>query len=157
MIISVVVYVTFVISMLRSDRRKLWAWDGLTFVLYSLLEPYAVKSGLISLGPAALTAACLFTLGTSKNLVTAISTPGTRRFISWANRLFLAACLLSFTEAIVQYKLWQRFLLSIGLDFWAEILLLGAFGIWIFLTPLPESVSEQNADIVWLRETAHSG
>ncbi len=154
MIISVIVYVAFVVSMLRSEHRKLWAWDGLAFVLYSLLEPYAVKSGLISLGPAALTAACLFTLGASKNLAT---TPAqrARRFISCANKLFLAACLLSFAEAIMQYKPWQRFLLSIGLDFWVEILLLGAFVIWIVLTPLPESLSEQNADILCSPQTAY--
>lgn len=156
MIISVIVYLTFVVSMLRSDPCKLWAWDGLAFVLYSLLEPYAVKSGLISLGPAALTAACLFTLGTSKNVVTTLSVQRARQFITWANRLFLAACLLSFAEAIMQYKPWQRFLLSIGLDFWAEILLVGAFVIWIFLTPVPESLSKQKADVVLLQQTAHS-
>jgi hypothetical protein len=113
--ISVAVYCLFAIYMLRSDRSKLWAWDGLAFVLYSMLEPYAVKSGLISLAPAALTAAWLYTLGTRKR----------------ANQLFSAAALLSFFGAIMQYRPWQRFLLAAGLDFWSEILLLAAFVIWI--------------------------
>lgn len=114
-IISVAVYCLFAIYMLRSDRSKLWVWDGLAFVIYSMLEPYAVKSGLISLGPAALTAAWLYTVSPRKR----------------ANQLFLAACLLSFLGAVIQYRPWQRFLLAAGLDFWAEILLLAAFCIWI--------------------------
>lgn len=146
MIIGLAVYSFFVFCMLRSDCRKLWAWDGVAFVLYSLLEPYAVKSGLISLGPAAITAACLFTLGSSKYLLSPL-TIRTRRLVTWANGLFLAACLMSFFQAIVQYKTLQRYLLSIGLDFWAEILLLIAFFIWIVFTSLPESLDQRDFDI----------
>jgi hypothetical protein len=80
-----------------------------------VLEPYAVKSGLISLGPAALTAAWLYTVRPQKR----------------ANQLFLTACLLSFLGAAIQYRPWQRFLLTAGLDFWAEVLLLLALCIWI--------------------------
>lgn len=140
-IISLIVYCFFVVHLLRSNQQKLWAWDGLAFVLYSLLEPYAVKSGLISLAPAALIAACLFTLGSSENLTSIRVTASTLRSISWANRFFLAACLLSFLGAIVQHKPWQRVLLTIGLDFWAEILLLIALFLWIVRTPLPESLN----------------
>jgi len=140
-IISVAVYCFFVIHLLRSNQQKLWAWDGLAFVLYSLLEPYAVKSGLISLAPAALIAACLFTLGTSKKLLNIRVTASALRSVWWANRFFLAACLLSFLEAIIQYKPWQRVLLTIGLDFWAEVILLVALFLWIVRTPLPESLS----------------
>ncbi len=132
MILSIAIYGFFVICMLRSNPRKLWAWDGLAFVLYSLLEPYAVKSGLISLGPAALIAACLFTLSTRDN---------STRFAGWANRLFIAACLISFGAALLQHKPWQRFLLTIGIDFWAEVLLLAALFIWIVFTALPERLS----------------
>ncbi len=132
MIAGAAIYFFFVVHMLRSSPRKLWAWDGLAFVLYSLLEPYAVKSGLISLGPAALTAACLFTLARRE------SPAGSSR-AKTANQLFLTACLLSFLGAIVQYKPWLRFLLSVGLDFWAELLLLIALFIWIAQTPLVES------------------
>lgn len=139
-ILGIAIYVFFVVHMLRSRPQKLWAWDGAAFVLYSLLEPYAVKSGLISLGPAALMAACLFTLSTSDDLRDASWTPRVRQVISWANGLFLAACLSSFGQAILQYKPVQRYLLSFGLDFWAEICLLAAFFLWIVLTPLPESL-----------------
>jgi hypothetical protein len=93
---------------------------------------------LISLGPAALTAACLYSFATRKNRLGLEITPSARRFIGWANRLFLSACLLSFLGAIIQYRPWQRFLLSAGLDFWAEILLLAALFIWITRTPLAE-------------------
>lgn len=143
MIAGAAIYGFFAICMLRSNPQKLWAWDGLAFVLYSLLEPYAVKSGLISLGPAALTAACLFTLGTSRTPGVA-EMPERRRSVFWANRLFLAACALSFLGAIVQYKPWQRFLLTVGLDFWAEVLLLSALFIWIVFTSLPEAVSQSD-------------
>lgn len=139
-IISAGVYCFFAIHMLRSNQHKLWAWDGLAFVLYSLLEPYAVKSGLISLAPAALIAACLFTLGSSEPPPNIRLTASALRSISWANRLFLAACLVSFVGAIMQYKPWQRVLLTIGLDFWAEVLLLIALFFWITRTPLPESL-----------------
>lgn len=139
-IISAAVYSFFVVHLLRSKGEKLWAWDGLAFVLYSLLEPYAVKSGLISLAPAALIAACLFTLGSSEKLANVRVSSSALRSISWANRLFLAACLLSFLGAIIQHKPWQRVLLTIGLDFWAEVLLLIALFLWIVRTPLPESM-----------------
>jgi hypothetical protein len=132
MILGAAIYSFFVLYMLRSNVRKLWAWDGLAFVLYSLLEPYAVKSGLISLGPAALTAACLYTIAYRKH-------PPSTWPAKIANKCFLTACLLSFVGAIVQYKRWQRFLLSIGLDFWAEVSLLAALFIWIVHTGLAES------------------
>jgi hypothetical protein len=135
-IAALAIYSAVAIAMLRSSPRKQWAWDGVIFVVYSMLEPYAVKSGLISLGPAALIAGCLFTLGTSDGGPS--MAPDAKRGLSWANRLFLAACLISFGEAVLQYKPWQRILLSVGLDFWAEVLLLAAFLIWILRTPLAE-------------------
>jgi hypothetical protein len=117
--------------MLRSDRRTLWVWDGAAFLIYSMIEPYAVKSGLISLAPAVLTAGCLFSLRKSK------ASPLQYRAMNWANRLFLAACAISFGQALLQYKPWQRYLLSFGLDFWGECLLLAAFCLWIGRTSLP--------------------
>jgi hypothetical protein len=118
-VISLALYCAFITYMLRWGARKLWIWDGLAFVLYSLLEPYAVKSGLISLGPAALTAAWLSTSRARQHQA------------ATASRLFLAACALSFLGAVIQYRPWQRFLLTVGLDFWAEILLLWAFVTWV--------------------------
>lgn len=120
---SLAAYLLLVIAMLRSDPGKQWAWDGAVFVIYSLLEPYAVKSGLISLAPAILIATCLFTLNAH------------RKTAHRASILFLTACVISFIQAILQYKPWQRILLTIGVDFWTEILLLAAFLIWIRALP----------------------
>ncbi|MBV9761351.1 MAG: DUF2029 domain-containing protein [Acidobacteriaceae bacterium] len=133
-IASVLVYSAIVLMLLRSGPGKQWAWDGAAFVMYSLLEPYAVKSGLISLGPAALIAASLYTVATRLPRTSAASR---------ANALFLAACAISFFQAIMQYKPWQRILLSIGLDFWSNILLLAAFFLWIRSMPAraPDAVS----------------
>jgi hypothetical protein len=38
----------------------------------------------------------------------------------------------------MQYRPWQRYVLSYGLDFWAELLLLAAMFLWIVHTPLAE-------------------
>jgi Glycosyltransferase family 87 len=130
-IASLAIYSAIVVAMLRSGPQRQWAWDGAAFVMYSLLEPYAVKSGLISLAPAALIAASLFTLAASTNKT---------RALSWGNNLFLASCLISFIQAILQYKPWQRMLLTIGLDFWGEILLLVAYVVWILYTPVTLSL-----------------
>ena len=116
--------------MLRSDRRRLWAWDGAAFVLYSLVEPHAVKSGLISLGPALLIAACLYTRSREER---------TARGGALANTLFLGASLLFILGTVIQYRPWQRSLLEAGLDCWAEVLLLAAFMIWIGRTPIAQN------------------
>jgi len=124
-VVALYAWVTW--RMLRSDRSRLWAWDGAAFVLYSLVEPHAVKSGLISLGPAVLTAACLYTRSREEE-------GGAPR--ASAERLFLGSCLLFFLGTVIQYRPWQRFLLSAGLDCWAEMLLLAAFIVWITRTPI---------------------
>ncbi len=130
--LSLLIYCFTAIYMLRSGIRKLWAWDAVAFVLYSLLEPYAVKSGLISLGPAALTAGCFYTFTIRKSAES--------RSVRRANQLFVAACLLSFLGAVIQYRPWQRYLLTVGLDFWAEILLLSALLLWIRQTRVPDAL-----------------
>jgi hypothetical protein len=118
---NILIYGAFAAAVLRSGVNRLWAWDGMAFVVYSLAEPFAVKSGLISLAPAALTAAGLFTLAGSSN----------SRESRWANRLFLLSCGISFGQALLQYKPWQRLLLSYGADFWGNVLLAIAFLLWI--------------------------
>src|SRR5579884_11798 len=104
---AAVLYGVFAIWMFKCGRRTLWVWDGAAFVLYSMIEPYAVKSGLISLAPAVLTAGCLFALRRED---------GRSAAVRWANGLFLAAAAISFVQAILQYKPWQRYLLSFGMD-----------------------------------------
>lgn len=141
MIASVLAYSSFAVCVLRSSARKLWAWDGLAFVVYSLLEPFAVKSGLISLAPAALVASSLFALGQESRGYSERQ----RRFVVRANRLFLAACVVSFLQAVLQYRPLQRYLLSFGLDFWGELLLAGAFVVWIGFTRVPEGLYGRHA------------
>lgn len=119
---AAILYGVFVIWMFRSDRRTMWAWDGAAFVIYSMIEPFAVKSGLISIAPAILTAGCLYARRNQFG-----------QSARWANRLFIAASAISFAQAILQYKPWQRYLLSYGSDFWGECLLLAAFVIWLRL------------------------
>ncbi len=119
---GIAVYCLFMVWMLGSDRRTLWIWDGVGFVLYSIVEPHAVKSGLISLGPAVLTAACLYSMASAQ--------PPRRGRAALPNRLFIAVCAILFAGALIQYRPWQRFLLVAGLDLWAEILLLAALTLW---------------------------
>lgn len=137
MVAGGVLYVAFAIWMLRSDRRTQWVWDGVAFVLYSMIEPYAVKSGLVSLAPAVITAGCLFALRNDEQ------SASQHNGVKWANRLFLTASAISFAQALLQYKPWQRYLLSFGLDFWGECVLLAAFALWISRTSLPLTL---NAD-----------
>jgi hypothetical protein len=132
MIVAAILYAGAVLWMLRSDPRTLWAWDGMAFVLYSMIEPYAVKSGLISLAPAVVTAGCLFALRKSEKNVA----------VFLANSMFLAACGMSFLQAVLQYKPLQRYLLSFGMDFWGECLLFAAFAIWIGRTQVPLRLTE---------------
>ena len=124
-------FVPLIVYLILPTRN--FYWDGVAFALYSMIEPYAVKSGLISLAPAVVTASCLFALR-DRDMEARL-----KRAVSWANGLFLTACSLSFVQAILQYKPWQRYLLSFGMDFWGECLLLGAFVIWIGRTHLPQS------------------
>jgi hypothetical protein len=144
LVLAALLYACFVLWMLRSDRQTMWVWDGAAFVIYSMIEPYAVKSGLISLAPAAITAGCLFALRRVE-----IKQQG-RSWRKWANAIFLASCGISLAQALLQYKPWQRYLLSYGVDFWGECLLLAAFAIWIGRTRVPYALalaeSGQTAD-----------
>ena len=132
---AAIIYCLVAVRMLRSQHDQLWAWDGVAFVLYSLIEPHAVKSGLISLAPAVLTAGYLYTRG-RRELCGGPPKPEERRSASIAGGLFLGACLLFFLGTVIQYRPWQRFLLAAGLDCWAEMLLLAALMIWITRTPI---------------------
>ncbi len=139
MLTGAMLYSFFALWMLRTKRQTQWVWDGMAFVIYSMIEPYAVKSGLISLAPAVLTAGCLFAFRKED------PKSSSSNAVRWANRLFLAACTISFIQAVLQYKPWQRYLLSFGMDFWGECLLLGAFTLWIGWTRLPEVLRTEDS------------
>jgi hypothetical protein len=123
-------YAVTCIAMLRSGPSRRWVWDGLSFSLFTLLEPFCLKSGMISLGPAVLVAAALYS--------------GERQHArslreSVARRLFITACALSFLGAIAQYKPLLRLLLALGLDFYATVMLLTALLLWaLSREPFPE-------------------
>jgi hypothetical protein len=109
------------LAMLRSDWTKRWVWDGISFALFTVLEPFCLKSSMISLGPAVLVAAALLSAQIRGELNTSSSL---------ANRLFLCGSSLSMLGAIAQYKPLVRLLLAMGADFYAAALLLAALLIW---------------------------
>jgi hypothetical protein len=117
---ATVTYAAACIAMLRSDYRKRWIWDGASFALFTLLEPFGPISGMISLGPAVLIAAAAY----SRESCSAESSD------SLARRLFAGACALSFFGAVMQYKPLLRLLLVSGLDFYAALLLFTALMLW---------------------------
>ena len=130
-----VIYSSACVAMLRSDPGKRRVWDGLSFALFTLLEPFCVKSSMISLGPAALIAAALYSREPR-------AAPGSGERL--ARLLFLAACGLSFLGAVTQYKPLLRLLLAFGLDFYAALMLLAALLLW---TRLPDRSTLH--DIAW--------
>jgi hypothetical protein len=109
--IAAATYVATSIAMLRSDYRTRWIWDGASFALFTLLEPFGPVSGMISIGPAVLVAAAACSAESRGSL---------------ARRLFLGACVLSFLGAVLQYRPLLRLLLVVGLDFYAALLLFTA-------------------------------
>ena len=122
--IATVSYLGVCIAMLRSGPHNRRVWDCLSFALFSVLQPFCLKSSLISLGPAALVAAALYS-GTSQAV--------RDRRDTLARRFFVAACVLSSIGAAMQYKPWLRLLLAWGLDFYAALLLLTALVLWALL------------------------
>ena len=108
-------------AMLRCNPSKRWVWDGLSFSLFTLLEPFCLKSGMISLGPAVLVAAALY----SEERQHVRNPRG-----AVARRFFLAACALSFLGAITQHRPLLRLLLALGLDFYAAVILFAALLLW---------------------------
>lgn len=117
---SAVFYLVVCIAMLRSDGRRQCVWDGLSFALFTALEPFCPKSSMISLGPAVLIGAALCSIQVHN------------AFEKSARWLFFAACGMSFFGALVQYKPALRLLLALGLDFYAGLLLILALLLWAF-------------------------
>ena len=97
-------------------------WDGLAFVLYSMLLPFVAKVSLLSLGPAALIGAALFSTENS------FRPNGATRM---AGICYLASALLSFGSAFVLDKDELRVLQALGIDFWISSLPAIAYALWI--------------------------
>jgi hypothetical protein len=108
-------------AMLCANRCRRWVWDGMAFVLYTVLQPYTVKGTLISLGPAVLVAAALYS-----------RPPGAAD--GWLNRaarrLFLGACAVSAVGVAAQFRPLLHLLAACGLDFLVAVLLLTALWFW---------------------------
>lgn len=101
-------------AMLRSATRTQWVWDGLLFALFSILEPFCPKSSMISLGPAVMVAAAIYSDGAGHTSIRS----------AWiARRLFELACALSLSCALLQYRPAIRFMLAIGVDFYVSLLM----------------------------------
>lgn len=115
-------YLIVCTAMLRAVVGTQWAWDGFLFALFSILEPFCPKSSMISLGPALLVAAAMYSGGRTFTPLACAWT---------ARRLFLFACVLSLSGALVQYRPAIRFMLAIGVDFYVNLLLMAALAFWI--------------------------
>jgi len=113
-LISAAIYAAACWAMLRADEKSRWTWDAIAFALFTLLQPFCAKSSMISMGPPALLAASLYST----------------RSDGLARRLFLGACALSFVGAAAQYRPLLNWLLAVGVDFYAGLLLLAALLVW---------------------------
>jgi hypothetical protein len=131
-VVASLLYLAAFIAMLQSDTRKQWVWDGLFFALFSILQPFCLKSSMISLGPAVLVAAALC----SEETRLFQSTPEKA-----ARLLFFAACGVSLCGAVLQYKPLLRLLLALGLDFYAALLLVASLLLWALRPVLGNAVS----------------
>lgn len=118
--VAVTFYLAVCVAMLRSGPQERRLWDAASFALFTVLQPFCVKSSMISLGPSILLAAARYSVRTG--------------FRCWretlARRLFLAACSVALLGAAMQYKPWLRLLLAWGLDFYAALLLTVALLLW---------------------------
>ncbi len=92
---------------------------------------------LISLGPAAVIGAAFFTIRAEN---------GSDERNARANRLYLAAAILSFGAACVQYKPYLRFLQAVGIDFWVSCLLSVSLLLWMVGQPSAEEDPHQIPD-----------
>jgi hypothetical protein len=114
-VVSAGIYAAACWAMLRSDAKSRWTWDAIAFALFTLLQPFCAKSSMISMGPPALLAASLYS---------------TRPQDGMARWLFPGACALAFLGAAAQYRPLLNWLLAVGIDFYAGLLLLAALLVW---------------------------
>ncbi len=103
---------------LGRSRNQMALWAAQAFLLYSLLQPFAVKVSLISLGPAALIGgACLSGWAGHRS--------------QQAKYFYFAATALSLLVAFLQKPVYLHWLQAIGVDFWIGSLLVTALSFWM--------------------------
>ncbi len=117
LVTSAVFYTGACVAMLRSSENERWVWDGASFAIFTLLEPFCPKSSMISMVPAVLVATALHSRPSC-------GTRSTRERL--ARRLFVTASALSLVSAVTQVKPLLRLLLVLGADFFAASALLVA-------------------------------
>jgi hypothetical protein len=122
--LATAVYASICSAVLRADDSKRWIWDGVSFVLLTLLEPFCPKSSMISIGPAVLIAAAAYSRGRGCRVDVRVRL---------ARGLFVAASALSLMSAVVQVRPVLRLFLTLGVDFIAALLLLVALLLWAVL------------------------
>jgi Glycosyltransferase family 87 len=113
-VLSVLIYGYSVLAMWRSQESERWLWDAQAFVLFSALQPFCMNSSLISLLPAILAGAHVY------------SAPA-GQFPAVAKRAFLVACALVVLSTSPYLPL-QREVLMLGIDFWIMLALAAGLG-----------------------------
>ena len=116
-VLSVLIYGYSVLAMWRSNESERWIWDAQAFVLFSFLQPFCMNSSLISLLPAILAGAYIY------------STPA-GQYPAASKRAFLLACGLVVLSCSPYLPL-QREVLMFGIDFWIMLALTVTLGLAI--------------------------
>jgi len=111
-VVTIVLYGYAVLSTWRAPESKRFLWDANAFVFFSILEPFAMNSGLISLLPGVLAAVHIYSAPPDK-------------YPKAAKLAFLIACSFAAIASCTFYRPLQRVSLMLGIDFWM-MLALGA-------------------------------
>ncbi len=109
-LLAALAYGYSVVAKWCSPASRPWLWDAAAFVFFSALQPFCMNSGLISLLPAVLVAAHVF------------SAPA-GQYPEAARRAFLVTCVLSVLANATFYRPFQRAALMWGIDFWLMVAL----------------------------------
>jgi hypothetical protein len=124
--LTILAYGYAVAGVWRSPRSRRWLWDAAAFVFFSILEPFSMNSGLISLLPAVLAAACVYSAPRGE-------------YPEAARRWFLAACVLSALASATFYRPLQREVLMLGIHFWLMLALGASLVIAARAAPAPKT------------------
>jgi len=109
-LLAALAYGYLVIAMWRAQESRRWLWDAAAFLFFSALQPFCMNSGLISLLPAVLAAAHVFSAPSGQ-------------YPQAARRAFLVTCILSILANSTFYRPFQRAALMWGIDFWLMLAL----------------------------------
>ena len=117
-LIAAIIYGYSLFQMWRSSPYRRFEWEALAFVLFSALQPFCLNSSLISLLPAILMGAHIY------------SSPG--QYPPSSRRWFLVACGLSIVATLTPIRHLQRDLVMLGTYLWIML----ALGISLMIAAL---------------------